>query len=163
MTRVSRAWDPPMRTSEEDEYYSDLFRRPIPRPPGTEPAIPPPTPNFPRERPAFLRLWLAEDGRMWIWPGAAGWSRATTEEERQRSPSLPLVIWEYWHTTNGFDVFDVDGRWIGHVNTPESWDADPYPGIIDPYFRGDTIWAVVKEELDVRYIVRFEVEWQSPS
>lgn len=59
-------------------------------------------------------------------------------------------------------MFDADGRWIGHVDTPESWDADPYPGNIDPYIKGDTIWAVVKEEFDVRYIVRFEVEWPSP-
>ncbi len=162
VTRVSRAWDPPMRTSEETEYYSEVFRRPIPRPPGTELARPPPIPNFPRERPAFLRLWFSEEGRMWVWRGAVGWSRATTEEERQQSPSLPRVIWEYWHATDGFDVFDANGRWLGHVNTPETWDADPYPGIIDPYFKGDTLWAVVKEELDVRYIVRFEVEWPSP-
>ena len=58
-----------------------------------------------------------------------------------------------------FDVFDTEGRWIGHVNTPESWDGDPYPGTQDPYIKGDTIWAVVKEEFDVRYIARFEVEW----
>jgi len=33
---------------------------------------------------------------------------------------------------------------------------------MDPYFKGDTIWAVLKDELDVRYIARFEVEWPSP-
>ena len=71
-------------------------------------------------------------------------------------------FWTYWNATDGLDVFDTNGRWIGHVNTPESWDTDPYPGTIDPYFKGDTIWAALKEEFDVRYIVRFEVEWPSP-
>ena len=99
---------------------------------------------------------------MWVWPGAAGWSRATTEEQRRQQPDLPRRLWEYWHATDGFDVFDTNGRWIGHVNTPESWDAAPYPGRTDPHFKGDTIWAVVRDEFDVLYIARFEVEWPSP-
>ena len=98
---------------------------------------------------------------MWVWPGGPGWSRATTEEQRRQQPGLERRIWEYWNPTDGFDVFDTEGRWIGHVNTPESWDGDPYPGTQDPYIKGDTIWAVVKEEFDVRYIARFEVEWPS--
>ena len=28
-------------------------------------------------------------------------------------------------------------------------------------FRGDTIWAVIKDEFDVRYIARFQVEWRT--
>ena len=170
VTRISKAWEPPVRTDEEHEYWSDGFRMAnsqrrsdnqtltsLGRAAEARPIFS--IPILPRERPAFLRLWLADDGRVWVWPGAPGWGRATTEEERRLSPSLPRVIWEYWNPTDGFDVFDTDGRWIGHVNTPESWDADPYPGIIDPYIKGDTIWAVLKEEFDVRYIVRFEVEW----
>ena len=173
VTRISREWEPPVRTDEEHEYWSDGFRTQNIRQRsdnealaslgrGAESRSIPPIPILPRERPAFLRLWLTDDGRMWVWPGAAGWSRATTEEERRQQPDLPRRLWEYWHATDGFDVFDTEGRWIGHVNTPESWDADPYPGIIDPYFKGDTIWAVLKDELDVRYIARFEVEWPSP-
>ena len=173
VTRISREWEPPVRTDEEHEYWSERERmaasqlrslnqtlagsgrgdlvRPVP-----------PVSVLPRDRPAFLRLWQADDGRLWVWPGATGSSRATTEEERRQQPGLQRRIWDYWSPTDGFDVFDADGRWIGHVDTPESWDADPYPGNIDPYIKGDTIWAVVKEEFDVRYIVRFEVEWPSP-
>ena len=173
VTRISREWEPPVRTDEEHEYWWDGFRmmnsqrrsdnQTLTRLGRVDEARPIfSIPILPRERPAFLRLWLAEDGRMWVWPGAAGWGRTTSEEERRQAPSLPRVMWEYWHATDGFDVFDTDGRWIGHVNTPESWDADPYPGVIDPYFKGDTIWAVLKEEFDVRYIARFEVEWPSP-
>lgn len=182
--RVSREWEPPVRTEEEHEFWSRRDRlgisefrslnqalvslgraaevRPIPR-----------LPINPRERPAFLRLWFANDDRLWAWRGAPGWSRPWTEEERglllQQLQQLGLPgrqlqprFWDYWNATDGFDVFDRDGRWIGHVRTPETWAAAPYPGRTDPYFRGDTVWAVVKEEFDVRYVVRFEVEWPSP-
>ena len=101
--------------------------------------------------------------------GAKGWSRPLTEEQRRQQRQLPGGelpmpgrIWSYWNPTDGLDVFDTDGRWIGHVSTPESWAAAPYPGTEDPYIRGDTIWAVVKDELDVSYIARFEIEWPSP-
>ena len=170
--RVSREWDPPLRTDEEHEYWSEGFRSAIPQLRSLNQALLslgrgdqvrpiPPIPILPRERPAFLRLWHTDDGRMWVWPGGPGWSRATTEEQRRQQPGLERRIWEYWNPTDGFDVFDTEGRWIGHVDTPESWDGDPYPGTQDPYIKGDTIWAVVKEEFDVRYIARFEVEWPS--
>ena len=177
--RVSREWEPPVRTEEEHEYWSDFDRRGISglrslnqtlislgRAAEVRPI--PPLPISPRERPAFLRLWLTDDGRVWAWPGAPGWSRPWTEEERRQQLQLPggefpsPRSWTYWNPTDGLDVFDTDGRWIGHVNTPESWDAAPYPGRTDPYFKGDTIWAVLKEEFDVRYIARFEVEWAAP-
>ena len=173
VTRISRAWDPPVRTDEEHEYWYDGFRVQNMRRRsdnqtlarlgrGAEFRSLPPIPILPRERPAFLRLWHTGDGRIWVWPGAPGISRATTEEERRQSPGLGPRLWSYWNPTDGFDVFDADGRWIGHVDTPESWAGRPYPGTMDPYFKGDTIWAVLKDELDVRYIARFEVEWPSP-
>ena len=182
--RASREWEPPVRTEEEHDFWSATDRlgvaerrsfnqalvslgraaevMPIPEPPIN-----------PRERPAFLRLWLADDGRVWAWRGAPGRSRSWTEEERslqlQRLQQLGVSgrelqprSWEYWNPTDGFDVFDTDGRWIGHVSTPETWAAAPYPGQTDPYFRGDTVWAVVEEEFDVRYVVRFGIDWSSP-
>ena len=181
--RFSREWEPPVRTEEEHEHWSAVDRFGVAqrrsfnqalvslgRPAEVMP-IPEPPIN-PRERPAFLRLWLADDGRLWAWRGAPGRSRPWTEEERslQRQLLQQLGIparalqprsWEYWNPTDGFDVFDREGRWIGHVSTPETWAAAPYPGQTDPYFKGDTIWAVVKDEFDVRYIARFEVEWPS--
>ena len=181
VTRISRAWEPPVRTDEEHEYWSAGDRLGIAEVRSINQALVnlgrgaevrpiPPLPILPRERPSFLRLWLSDDGRLWAWPGAPGWSRPWTDEERrlglQRLQQLGVPgrelqsrFWDYWSPTDGLEVFDPDGRWIGHVNTPESWAAAPYPGRTDSYFRGDTIWAVVKDEFDVRYIARFEVEW----
>lgn len=182
--RVSREWDPPVRTDEEQEYWSDVDRFGIAQRRSFNEALVrlgraaevrpvPQLPINPRERPAFLRLWLADDGGLWAWRGAPGRSRPWTEEERslQMQQLQQLGVpgrelqprsWEYWNPTDGFDVFERDGRWVGFVATPETWAAAPYPGTTDPYFRGDTVWAVVREEFDVRYVVRFEVEWPSP-
>lgn len=165
VTRISRAWEPPLRTDGEVTFFADVLRMPISRPPGAQLSAPSPLPELPRERPAFLRLWLAQDGRTWAWPGAPGRGRATTVEERRRMPpgiELPPMRWTYWNPTDGFDVFGADGRWIGRVRTPERWAAAPYPGRLDPYFRGDTVWAVLRDEFDVAYIARLEVEWPSP-
>ena len=144
VTRISREWEPPVRTDEEHEYWSAWFRIANSQRSGNnqtlarlgrgdEIASIPPVPILPRERPAFLRVWLTDDGRMWVRPGAAGWSRPWTEEERSYQPLLPggelptPRFWTYWNATDGLDVFDTNGRWIGHVNTPESWDTDPLP------------------------------------
>ena len=179
LTRLSKEWEPRVRTDPEYEYWSDGFRGAnLQRRRNNEILISlgraaevmpiPPIPILPRERPAFLRLWFTDDGRLWAWPGAPGWSRAWTEEElgflRQQAGGerIPPRFWAYWNPTDGFEVFDADGRWIGHVDTPETWATAPYPGRGDPYFRGDTVWALVREEFDVRYLVRFEVEWPSP-
>ena len=157
VTRISREWAPPVMSDAEHDYYSAMQRM----------SAGPPRPRFtiPRERPAFLRIWAADSGQLWVWPGATGSSREVTEQERTffrqnlAGSAAPTRIWNYWSPTDGFDVFGGAGRWIGHVDTPESWDADPFPGIIDPQFRGDTIWGVTEDELGVERISKFVVEW----
>lgn len=155
--RISRQWQPPVMSDEEHDYYS-LFRN-------VSTGVPRPRFDIPRDRPAFLRMWLTDGGRLWVWPGASGGSRQATAEERESlsrflgGRSAPTRLWDYWSPTDGLDVFDEDGRWVGHVDTPASWDGDPFPGLTDPYFKGDTIWAVTKDELEVRYVSKFVVEW----
>lgn len=155
--RVSRQWEPAVMTEEEHDYYGLIQERSV--------GIPRPRFSVPKERPAFLRIWRADDGRFWLWRGAAGQSTEMTEEQREAfsrfvpGRAAPPRSWTYWSPTDGLDVFDADGRWIGHVVTPQSWDGDPYPGLGDPLFRGDTVWATTKDELDLRYISKFVVEW----
>ena len=155
--RISRQWDPSVMTDDEHDYYSTMQRASF--------GFPRPRFPIPKERPAFLRLWATESGRLWVWPGVAGISREATDQEQAffsqalAGGGAPTRIWNYWSPTDGLDVFDSDGRWVGHVNTPESWDGDPFPGIADPLFKGDTIWAVTKDELDLRYVSKFVVDW----
>jgi hypothetical protein len=51
-----------------------------------------------------------------------------------------------------FDVFEPDGRYLGRVDAPEGFSVFP-----QPIFRGDRIWAVLRDELDVAYVVRYRI------
>ena len=164
--RVSREWEPPVRTDEEHEYWSEANRMGISqrrslnqalmsagRPDQVMPI--PPIPILSRERPAFLRLWLTDDGRLWAWPGAAGWSRPWTEEERrqqlQRGGELGSRFWDYWNPTDG-DVFDTRSMDRSRQHT-RKLGRRPLPRDNRSVHQGrrSGLWS------DVRYIV-FEVE-----
>ena len=41
---------------------------------------------------------------------------------------------------------------LGLVRAPDGFTTSP-----SPVFRGDQVWAVVRDELDVQYIVRFRI------
>ena len=69
-------------------------------------------------------------------------------EEEQRSNRRPLRFEE----PIGYDVFDAEGRFLGHVRTPDTFSDDP-----ELLARGDTVWAVVRDDLDVPSIVRFRM------
>jgi len=51
--------------------------------------------------------------------------------------------------TTVYDVFNQDGTYAETVSLPFSVD-----GSIPPVTRGDELWAVVRDELDVQYVVR---------
>ena len=56
-----------------------------------------------------------------------------------------------------FDVFDADGTWRAVVRLPEEARYSGFPTEPSIVIRGDTIWAVAEDELDIDYIVRYEV------
>lgn len=155
--RISRDWNPAVLTDEAQDFY-EMGQE-------IETGIPRPRFSVPRERPAFLRVWRAEDGRLWLWPGTPGSSEEVTDQQREAfarflpGRAVPPRFWSYWSPTDGLDVFDWEGGWIGHVATPSTWDGGPFPGSEDPVFRGDTLWALTKDEFDLRYISKFVVEW----
>ena len=51
-----------------------------------------------------------------------------------------------------FDVFDSRGRYLGPVTVPPSFRTDP-----QPIFRGDHVWAITRDEMDVPRIVRYRL------
>jgi hypothetical protein len=136
--RLTRAWSPALMSRAEHEFWTE-YRGPVPR-----------------QRPAFLRLWVADD-RVWVWPGAIGRPYPMASEEV--AAGAPEVVWNYYSPSDGFDVFDIRGHWLGHVRTPDSWAAQPYPGLRDPVFRGDSVWAIISDTLGVSYVSKFVVEW----
>lgn len=59
----------------------------------------------------------------------------------------------YGDRTSVIDVFELSGRYLGRMNLPEGFqDARPQPRIV-----GDRLYAVVRDELDVSYVVRYRI------
>ena len=80
--------------------------------------------KIPDVKPAVSGLFLAEDGRLWV--------RTPTDGDGLR-----------------YDIYERDGRFAGTAVTELNVFSP-----IAPIVRGDTVWAVVTDELDVAYIVR---------
>jgi hypothetical protein len=136
VTKVSRAWTPQRSSREEVAFFSKHSRA---------------REQIPDTKPAYQRLWVADDGRIWTWPGGPGVKRYSSH--------LNDDVWSYYSPLEGFDVFDVDGRWLGRVQTPTTYGAMPFPGVGDPLIRGDTVWAVTVDEWGANYVTKFVVEW----
>jgi hypothetical protein len=144
--RISREWTPVRTFPGEYEYWSSAPQMY----PGAS-QLPP----FPERRPAYARIILPGDGRVWVWPVHP--SMRHEMPEHQVALSGRTHYW--WPATQGaFDVFREDGRWLGEVQLPEGL---YYSGYLPPHIviRGDTVWARVQDSLDVQYVVRYRVVW----
>lgn len=109
-------------------------------------------PSIPDTKPPIRDLYVGEDGRIWVrvsMPGVETMTaeEARTEEERTGDPQIRF------EEPVAFDVFEPDGRYLGHVRAPDGFQSYPVP-----IFRGDTVWAALRDDLGVISIVRLEVE-----
>jgi len=152
--RVSRIWKPLIASTEELDAFKlglTLESRQIGLEDWSFRG-----PELPRARPAYDRILTATDGRIWVWPTQprVPWELPV---EAVRS-GLPERFWQE-PGTGAFDVFEPDGRWLGSVRIPPEWPYTPYPDTPDPFIRGDTIWAVTVDSLEVQYLSRYEVDW----
>jgi len=108
-------------------------------------------PPIPDTKPPFRNLFVSAEGNVWVLvsqEGRATMTLAEAREEEQRTHVPPLRFQE----PEAYDVFAPDGEFLGHVRIPESFRSRP-----EPIVRGDTVWAVTRDELDVPRIVRFEI------
>lgn len=109
-------------------------------------------PPIPDTKPPITGLYAGQDGRVWVALSAPAEPipEAERELDANRDPDDPpparfrqLVV---------FDVFEPDGRYLGEVRAPRGFSMHPRP-----IFRGDHVWAIVRDELDINYIVRFRI------
>ena len=147
--RVSRDWEPVQVSEGEKKAIADrvvLRAGLLPLPP------------LPDTRPAYARILLPGDGRIWVWPVYP--SREVLLPESQQNHAGTLTTWRV--ADNGaFDVFERDGRWLGKVQLNPEMEYTGYSNM-DPdgvVIRGDTMWAVARDSLDVAYAVRYLVKW----
>lgn len=86
--------------------------------------------------PVFRRVRVGPEQSVWVQQ-----VRAPTETLETDDPeALALPEW---------DVFDSEGRFLGVVALPEGFDAR--------VFRGDRIYGVWRDELDVGYVLRLRI------
>jgi hypothetical protein len=150
--RVERSWEPVPVLAEEVEERREAqiarFRRQY----GSWRWNGPPIPDT---KPPFRGLFASRDGNVWVQlsqPGRPVMTDAEAREEEARTGRRPYRYAE----VSAFDVFDPDGRYLGHVRVPESFRIDP-----EPVVRGDHVWAVTRDELDVATVVRFRLVYST--
>lgn len=107
-------------------------------------------PPIPDVKPPFQSIHPASDGRIWVLLHGEGW-RA---EEARRDPQGEGMLPEVWRERVAFDVFEEDGTYLGTVRAPDGLASFP-----EPVFRGDTVWALTRDDLDVQQVVRYQVRW----
>ncbi len=107
---------------------------------------------IPDAKPPYRGLYVGARGRIWVRLHQQA-ERIAQQEATSHKPSPSEVPDPTWIEPIAFDVFEPDGRYLGMVRAPDGFALHPHP-----FMRGDTVWAVVKDELDVPYIVRFHVE-----
>ncbi len=107
-------------------------------------------PPIPDSKPPYSRIFAGDEGRIWVQLYQKAEKKAGAEEVTELTPGeVPEAT---WIEPVSFDVFEPDGRYLGIVHGPEGFSIWP-----PPVMRGDTVWAVVRDDMDVPYIVRFHV------
>jgi hypothetical protein len=106
---------------------------------------------IPDTKPPYRGIYIGERGRIWVLLHQQARKIESEEEgEELRPGEAPPQTW--WEPV-AFDVFEPDGQYLGMVRAPEGFSRSPRP-----FMRGDTVWAVVRGELEVPYVVRSHVQ-----
>jgi hypothetical protein len=107
-------------------------------------------PPVPDVKPPFQRIYVGRDGGIWVQLHQPGEPIPDDEIDEPRDPGARPPT--RWREPVAFDVFDPDGTYLGRARAPRGF--SPFP---TPVFDGDRVWAVVRDDLDVPYVVRFRV------
>ena len=155
VVRISREWVPVIVSEEERKSFvevqafsrnsSGYFERwswEGPQPPG--------------QRPAYDRILFGREGRIWIWPAQPSARQDVPKEYTQMG--APAVVYQI-SSAGSFDVFNETGEYLGAVRLPDDLPYNPFPGRADPFIRGDTLWALRYDSLDVPYLTKYAVQW----
>lgn len=95
--------------------------------------------KFPSAKPAINRVIAPGDGRLYVVPVTDAFGSG------------------YLQTGQALDVFDASGRFLGRLDLPEGMrTSNP-----EPVFTDDGVVAVVRDELDVPYVVRYRLASKS--
>ena len=148
VVRIEREWTPvPVKREEAEERRrraTEDMRRQYPGWKWNGRSVP-------DTKPPYKGMFVSAEGNIWVLVSQEGQPIMTAAEasEEERRTGRPQMRFE---ESPAFDVFAPDGRFLGHVRVPESFQMRP-----EPIVRGDSVWAVTRDDLDVASIVRFRV------
>jgi len=109
-------------------------------------------PPIPDVKPAYEGFYAAEGGRIWVHVPAPSERYMDAGEQKAEEERLGRAV-NPFRAPVRFDVFEPTGEYLGQVATPEGFSLRP-----QPVFRGDTVWATVRDEFDVQRLHRFRLE-----
>ncbi len=131
---------PAERTAEEERVRRAMR--------GLDPAWQWDGPPIPQTKPLLRALFPAGDGRIWVQVHQPGEPVPPEELQPERDGRLPPRFRE----PTVFDVFELDGRYLGRVSAPTEFSPSPAP-----VFSTDHVWAVERDQLGVQYVVRYRI------
>ena len=143
--RIERAYEPTQVFSREADQARARTERGIGM---TVPGWTWDGPSIPDTKPPFTGLLPGRDGRIWV--GVSTESREVENEDHD--PDSPSSTPFVWRSPLRFDVFEADGTYLGAVNPPEDFSANPFP-----VFDGDDVWAVSRDDLGIQRVVRYRI------
>ena len=144
--RIERDYDPvPVAGGERREEEVRMTRNMR----GTQPNWRWNGPPIPDHKPPYRELLAGEDGTVWVIMSQP----AVRIEDPAHDPSDPESIPDEWKEPVLFDVFDVEGAYLGAVRAPDGLSTYPTPLLTREWVLG-----VVRDEFDVQRVVRFKVE-----
>ena len=157
--RIERETDPvPVSAAEREEREASAtwnMRR-------TDPAWRWNGPPIPDAKPYFTQIRVAQDGRVWVRLSQPGELDPDADTTRAASPGVTSAgagaapsggdarpVLRY-REPQVWDVFSPEGRFLGQVQFPHDFTLFA--------LRGDHVWGVQRDELDVQSIVRMRVD-----
>jgi hypothetical protein len=109
-------------------------------------------PPIPDRKPVFNGLFVAQDARIWVRLSVPAETIEVPPDEVAAARAANRPVPSRFREPVVFDVFEPDGRHVGQVRAPRGFSLDP-----QPVARGDHVWAVFRDELDVPYVVRYRI------
>mgnify|MGYP001828422316 CR=1 FL=1 len=146
--RIERAWEPvrvkPEEGAERRRERTARMQRQYSGWKWNGPAVP-------DTKPPFTNLIATSEGNIWVQVSQEGYEAMSDAEARAAESRTDRPQLRFLEPT-AYDVFSPAGAYLGHVKPPRSFRTRP-----EPLVRGDTVWAVTRDELDVARVVRFRL------
>jgi hypothetical protein len=150
--RIERTVDPVPVTSDERADHEERATASMRR---TDPSWRWSGPSIPGTKPPIASIVAADDGKIWV--SVARHGERIPAGEGSPGPAvrvgtvgdLPRLPEPRWRDPVVYDVFDPTGQYLGQVSVP--------PRTRFQTMRGDHVWGVRRDSLDVEQVVRFRV------